>query len=66
MKSARFWTAAKLKDAIERCNAETEAMIARHARPEAIEARRRGIEHLHILLENAEAAERAEANDGQS
>lgn len=54
----RFWTAQQLRDAIERCNAETEAMIARHARPGAIEGRRKGIEHLHRLLENAEREER--------
>ena len=53
----RWWTAAQLREAIERCNRECSEMVARHARPGAIESRRRGIEHLMLLLRNAERAE---------
>lgn len=52
-----FWTAAQLREAIERCNADCEAMIARRAAPALIEGRRRGVEHLHLLLANAERQE---------
>lgn len=58
-----FWSAAQLREAIERCNRECEALIASHAPTEAIMGRRRGIEHLHKLLENAERAERGETDE---
>ena len=54
----RFWTAQQLRDAIERCNRECSEMLARHARPGAIEGRRKGVEHLMLLLQNAEREER--------
>lgn len=56
----RFWTAAQLRDAIDRCEAEIENMIACHAAPETIEGRRRGVVRLHSLLRNAERAEMVE------
>lgn len=62
-KSTLFWSAAKLREAIERCNRECEALIASHAPAEAIMGRRRGIEHLHKLLENAERVERGETDE---
>ena len=58
-----FWSAAQLREAIERCNRECEALNASHAPAEAIMGRRRGIEHLHKLLENAERAERGETDE---
>ena len=53
-----FWTSGQLRAAIERCNLECATMIARHEPPEKIESRRKGIEMLHRLLQNAERAER--------
>ena len=52
------FTSEELRAAIDRCNAECEAMIARHEPPERIEARRKGIDKLHEWLAHAEAAER--------
>ena len=53
----------KDREAIERCNRECEALIASHAPAETIMGRRRGIEHLHKLLENAERVERGETDE---
>lgn len=52
-----WWTAAQLRAAIDRCEAEIETMIANHATPAAIEGRRRGVTRLHSLLRNAECQE---------
>ena len=56
-KSDRWWTSQQLRDAIERCNAECEQMLAQHAPAEAIESRRKSISHLMRLLCNVERME---------
>jgi len=53
------FTSKELRAAIDRCNAECEAMIARHEPPERIEARRKGIDTLHRWLAHAEAEEKS-------
>ena len=52
-----WWTAAELKRRIDICEADTEAMVARHEKPELIESRRKGIEMLYLCLERARKEE---------
>lgn len=51
------WTAAELKEAIERCERDTVAMIAKGERQETIDGRRKGIEMLYLWLARAEQKE---------
>ena len=57
METMSWWTASELKEAITRCEADCEAMIANGAAPEQISGRREGIEKLYSLLYKAERAE---------
>lgn len=57
-----WWSAAQLRAAIDRCERDTEAMIARHEPPEQIEGRRKGIEVLYRILGNLEKSEGAESD----
>ena len=52
------WTAAQLKGAIERCNAECLAALARHEAPAKIDGMRKGVGMLHKWLARAEREER--------
>lgn len=51
------WTAAQLRAAINRCEGDAEAAIARHEKPEIIEGKRKGIKMLYGWLARAEAEE---------
>lgn len=53
------WTAAKLRAAIEQREKRTEKLVKEHAKPEVIEASRKGIDKLYRWLEEAERKERA-------
>ena len=57
METMSWWTASELKEAIIRCEADCEAMIANGAAPEQITGRRQGIENLYNMLYAAERAE---------
>ena len=50
------WTADQIKAAIDRCEKDVEAMIARHATPREIEARRSGLETMRRWLEEGKKA----------
>ena len=52
-----MFTAQELRDAIERCNRQCEAMLANHEPGEKIAAARRGIDKLHQWLAKAEREE---------
>lgn len=54
MSGNAHWTKEQLMAAIERCEAEVERMIQRHATPEEIEKRRKGIDMLWKWMEAAE------------
>ena len=60
------WTAAQLRAAIDRGNAQVEAMIANRERPERIEGCRKGIEMLFLWLARAEREEREARERGQA
>lgn len=51
------WTAAELRESINRCEDECEAMVRAGASPDKIKGRRDGIEKLYNLLYEAERAE---------
>ena len=53
------WTAAKLKAVIEEREMQTEKLVKQHAKPEVIEASRKGIDKLYRWLEEAERKELA-------
>lgn len=57
METMSWWTASELKEAITRCEADCEAMIANGATPAALRSRRQGIDNLYHLLYKAERAE---------
>ena len=53
----QWWTAAELKEAINKCELDCTAMIANGATPAMLKSRREGIDKLYILLEKAEREE---------
>lgn len=57
METMSWWTASELKEAIIRCEADCEAMIANGATPAMLKSRREGIDNLYNLLYEAERAE---------
>ena len=48
------WTKDQIKAAIDRCEKEVAEMVARHATPREIEARRSGLETMRKWLEREE------------
>ena len=50
------WTVDQIKAAIDRCEKDVEQMIARHATPKEIEARRAGLATMRRWLEKEEKA----------
>ena len=52
------WTVDQIKAAIDRCERDVEAMIARHATPKEIEARRSGLATMRKWLEDEERKEK--------
>ena len=51
------WTAAELRESINRCEDECEAMVRAGASPDRLKGRRDGIEKLYNLLYEAERSE---------
>lgn len=52
------WTKQQIKATIDKCEEETAGMIARHATPKEIEARRQGLDTLRRWYEMEERKER--------
>lgn len=52
------WTVDQIKAAIDRCEKDVEQMIARHATPKEIEARRAGLGTMRRWLEDEERKEK--------
>lgn len=50
------WSKEQIKAAIDRCEREAAEMVARHATPGEIEARRQGLETMRKWLEKEEKA----------
>lgn len=64
--SEMWWTASELKEAITRCEADCEAMIANGATPEQLYCRRAGIQTLYDMLSEVERNERKIVSYGEN